>query len=878
MFKKNPLAAAISSIAAASAMSMAGPALAQGAPALEEIIVVGSRIPRDVSDTPRPVTIVTRADIDQAGIKTVAEAMRYMPYNTRGSARERSGDSINGTAFVNLRGLGRDRTAVLINGRRVPGNPLDGSAAVDLNTIPLEAVERIEILTDSASAIYGADAIGGVVNVVMREDYDGVDLTIGTEQPSRDGAQTDFFSMTFGASNDKGSVLFAAEWFKRDPIFDADRSYSRVNVMDNPNGGLPRHDVDTTGVSGFGNTFLETDDSASFPAGPCPTDTYIPISNPFGVPGPACGFGYADLSMQTGGYDRISTFLNAHYEMVPGHDIYLENRFTDKNSIGRYAPVAGAFLVADDAPLNPTLGTPEQRNLVLLHRFTAHGNRDDTVSVREVDAVLGVRGAFANDAVNYDAYARHYNYSAPEVGRTYVITSIIEDLVASGDYNFVTPMDPSNADAVNLSAATLHRDIETEVTEFAAKFDGFVFDLSAGQMGWAAGAEVAKETYQDVYDRFREAMNTLGSGGNTARGNRKRWALFGEVSIPVIDTLEVGVASRYDDYDDVGSEFSPQISVRWQPIDSLVVRASWGEGFKAPNLNDLHSELAFSSETVTDLLRCDAQGVDEASCPDSQVEEYTGGNPELVPEQSESFNIGVVVTPIEPLSISLDWYRVKIDDAVETLDLQDVLELERLNQLPTGVIVNRSPTINGVPGVITRCEGSPLSAPDCGLINVFGNLATKEVQGLDFRFHYDLETNRTGTFAFHLEWAHLLKFDEVALPGGATFDRPGTRQFPENRATFNALWSMGQFNVNYVFRWIDATDGVTAGSRYPKFSTHDLIGIWHAPFNGMLTVGIRNIGNEKPSIDSVSGWDDEVSLELYDVAGRVPFITYRHSF
>lgn len=876
MFRKKPIAAAISSLTAATMLSTG--AYAADEERIEEVTVTGSRIPQSVSDAPRPITVVSRDEIDLSGMENVADVLRTTTYNSFGSFRERSGSSFQQVALVGLRGLGEDRTAVLINGRRVPGNPLTGSSAVDLNSIPLSAVERIELLTDSASAIYGADAIGGVINIIMEDDFEGFDVEIGTEMPTREGAESDHVSFTWGASGDKGNVLFSGEWFRRDPVFDGDRAYSSVQITGS---GVPRHGVDTVGVSSGGNTMFELDFSNAFPASDnCPTPPYIPLAEPEGISGATgCGFGYADLSMQTGGIDRKSTFLNANYEVNEDHRAYFESRLTSSKTFGRYAPAVGFFFVDDEAPLNPTLGTPEQRGLFLFHRLIAHGNRNDNAEVLELDNVGGFTGTLFDGAVNYDAYARFYQYDATIEGDTYVIASIIEGLVADGSYNFLNPTDPSNADAVRQSAATLLRDISTEYTAAGISFDGFAFDLPAGQIGWAAGAEIASEEYQDQYDNLREAGNVLGSAGNSSAGDRSRWAVFGEFSVPVTDNFEITGAGRYDDYDDFGTEFSPSIALRYQPIEQLVLRASWGEGFKAPNLGDLYQELSSSFETITDLTRCTAQGISEANCPNSQVEEYTGGNPDLQAEQSESLNLGVVFEPLAnvDLSLSADWYNIELEGAVDTLDLQDVIDLEMANGLPPGVIVNRGPAVGGVPGIVSRCEGSSLSPPACGLINVFGNLAGVEVEGLDIRAHYSTDLD-IGTLTFDVEWSHVLAFDEQPLPGGQTFDRPGTEGFPENRINFTASWRNGSFGVNYLYRFIDEMDGVTAGSKYEDFTTHDLTATWDTPYDSTVTVGVMNLTDEDPSIDNVSGWDDEVSLLLYSVAGRVPFLTYQHRF
>ena len=871
MFKKTRLSMAVGAAVGLSASALLPQvASAQEEALVEEVIVTGSRIRGAVADTPRPVTTLDKADLELRGTTTVTQALREMTFNTLGSFRDQSGSSFGQVSLVDLKGLGSEYTSVLINGRRVASNPLTGTTAVDLNTIPLAAVDRIEVLTDSASAIYGADAIGGVVNIIMRKEFSGAEISVGRDEPDQDDAYTNRASATFGQSTSTGSVLFSIDYYKRDPIFDADRPYSQATVNANPNGGLPRHDVDTVGVSAGGNTGFTTDFSRGFQIGECDESVYVPVVDPLGIPGEGCGFPYANLSMLTGGIERTSTFLDARYNINEDHTMYLENRFTDSDTFGRYAPAVGFVTVAADAPLNPF-----GEDFGLFHRFIGHGNRDDNISIKEIDTVLGFQGKIGTAFdINYDVFARYYEYEANSEGDTYVITSLIEDAIADGSYNYLDPTNPDNASVVQGTAATLTRDLVTEYQHGGFTLDGVALDLPAGKIGWAAGVEWANEKYKDQYDNLREAGNVTGSAGNSSAGERERWAVFGEAEIPVLDSLTLNVAVRWDDYDDFGDEVSPSISGRWEATDWLSLRASYGEGFKAPNLGDVGQALSQSFETVQDLTRCRAQGIADSDCSSSQVDEFTGGNPDLTAETSESWNIGVVVSPLENLEFSIDYWNVEVDDQITTLALEDVLALEAEGQLPGGIVVNRAATTDGTVGPITRCIGGVdlSSAPDCGITNVFGNLATFEVEGIDLRAQYSLSTS-FGEWLGQLTWSNLQTYDEQPLPGGTVFDRPGDAAYPENQINFNLGWAFRDFNVSYTYIWIDEHEGGTINASYDSWDRHDINGTWTSGFGLELALGVRNIADEDPEIDSVgTGWTtttSDISTGLYDVAGRV---------
>ena len=875
-FQKTPLATAIAAVTAGSLATL--PAAAQAADEaventsgeVEEVVVTGSRIRREVADTPNPVTILDREELELTGMENVADILRHQTYNSFGSFRERSGSSFGQIALVSLRGLGSDRTAVLINGRRVPGNPFTGSAAVDLNSIPLSAIERVEILSDSASAVYGADALGGVVNIILRDDYEGFEIEVGTEFPTREGADSDHFEIVYGTSGTRSNMLFTAEWFTRDPIFDGDRDYSSVQINDPGDGTLPDIGVDTVGVSAGGNTAFHPWWIATSAIGECSTDVYAGlIEGFFGIPGTQCGFGYADISAQTGGIDRISTYLNANYEFKPGHQVFFENRLTRIASFGRYAPAVGFFAVPGDSPHNPfdttssypllEDGTPAPFNI--FHRFVGHGPRDDDTERYELDNVLGLAGSLMDGSLNYEAYARFYRYQGSEEGETYILQSQVELEAERGDYDLTNPLsqEPSHLAALGRMAATLYRDILTEYTAAGVSIDGPGPDLLAGPIGWAAGWETASSDYMDDYDSFREAGNVLGSAGNSAAGSRSRWAGFAEVAIPVFDSLEATVAGRYDNYDDFGTAFSPQISARFHPWDPLVIRASVGEGFKAPNLTQLYQSRSQSFDDMQDLYRCEVLGIDP--CPTFQVENFTGGNPDLDSETSQSINVGFILEPLSGLTVSMDRFNVKIEDVVQQLSLSTVNRLEAAGvALPPGVTVTRgAPTEPGDPG--------PLRAVD----TVFANLAVREITGIDLRLHYEFELPFAAA-SLDVEANKLEEYELTTSPTEPAVDILDASLTPDRRASVRARLSRDTITANLTWRFTGA-NGV-----FGSHHTTDVVGVWLTPWDGEVTVGMRNVFDEMPpEREDGSGWDSD-AIELYDVTGRVPFIKYRHSF
>ncbi len=852
--------------ASAMAVALAAPTLAQETD--EEVVdvirVVGSNIPREIDDSPQPITTIDSLDITLSGINNVSDLLRSSTFNSFGSFRERSGSSFGQIATVDLKGLGSEYTAVLINGRRVPGSPLTGASIVDLNTIPLSAIDNIEVLKDSASAIYGADAIGGVISINLKRDFDGFEVGGSIERPSLEGADAESYYALWGKTFDRGNILIGYEHFGRDAISDADRDYSRADAT-GPTFG------NTEGVSVGGNTGFETDFSAAFPLGDCDPSVYAGVfTEPFGVPGSGCGFAYANISLQTGQVERDSFFLTSNFELNDSAELYLDARYNRNQTLGRYAPAVGFFSFPATSPFN-TLG----RDIDAFHRFVGHGNRDDSVDVEEITLVGGVRGEIGS--IGYDAYVRYFDYSGEELGNTYVQTSVLEAEVLAGNYDVFNPLsqDPVHLAAVERSGIELSRDLKTEDLELGIGFNGLIegFALPGGSIGWAAGVEYASQEYTDIYDEFREAVDVLGSAGNSAEGERERYAVFGEVRFPITETFEINVAGRYDEYDDIGEEFSPQVNARWAILPGLKVRGSWGEGFKAPNLIDLYQEPAESFDDLADQFRCEAQGIAPGDCPTFQVQNFSGGNPQLEAETSEAFNVGVI-GDLGGFSASVDYYEIEITNQVTQLSLDQVNDREAAGTLPAGVIVNRGATVDGVPGAIIDIR------------NVLTNGASLETSGIDVGVNYQQQTP-IGDFAANVSWVRVLSYDQQTSPESEVDDLLGTENgsdaFPENRVATSLRYTRDNITLTWNTNYIDSFRNVSDTDDYDSWLGHDVTFNWRDPLGltgAEFTTGVLNLTEEEPSIDPnpTAGYNASVVLQLYEVRGRIPFVSLKYRF
>ncbi|WP_395373480.1 TonB-dependent receptor plug domain-containing protein [Marinicella sp. W31] len=845
-------------------------AMAQQGDDVEEqatITVTGSRIRTTDLEGPKPITVITREDIELSGFQTAADILRTTTFNSFGSFNERSGSSGGQAALVNMRGLGASRTAVLVNGRRLPGSALFGTSAANLNSLPIAAIERVDILQGGASSIYGADAIAGVINIILRDDYEGAEIQLGAARPRREGGDEENGSFVVGGSSDRGNYVFAAEFFRRDIVFDRDRDYSRVIVRE-PGGPFGNQ----TGISVGGNTGFTTNYSEAFAVGECQTTDsgglYAGVfTQPFGIPGDGCGFGYADVSGLSGDTNRFNTFLNANYELNDEHALYFQNTVAKIQSFGRYAPAIGAITIDANAPLND-----RGEDFILFHRFVGHGPRQENFVENDIDNVIGLNGVLFNSSVNYDAYFRSFTSNIQNIGNTYIDRAAMFAAILDGSYDFINPASPENAAAVAATAHTTSRDLRTRYNEAAMNFDGYGWDIFAGSIGWAVGAEWSSEDYQDEYDALREASGVIGSAGNSAAGGRERISVFGEVSVPLLDTLDMQLAARYDDYSDFGSEVSPSLSFRWQPLDNLLVRASYTEGFKAPNLTSLFSAQAESFNNVQDILQCNAQGIAPENCPVFQVRTLSGGNPDLNAELSEGFDVGVVWEPIDNLTLKVDYFETDLDDAISTISNATLLNLELQGlALPSGTSIIRGAPNGNVPGRILQINTGN------------ANVSELNVSGMDVSIGYRLDTDSMGSFSASLQYSKLFDYIFTSLPAplGTPSDLLNAAWTPDDRATLNGNWTYGNHTVSINSYWVDGFNNL-AGNSNPgiaSFVNHNLSYIYRAPWDADITVGVRNLLDRDPSIDPNANWQgNPFEPTLYDVFGRTPFVNYKQRF
>ena len=903
-FKTTKLRDAITFALVAGATTVAGTGIAfaqdaddqaapqQQATTLDRIEVTGSRIKRAAIEGSLPITVIDRADIEASGDISVADFLRGTSFNSFGSFRPQSGSSAQSFAGLSLRGLGEERTLVLIDGRRAPVAPMLGQAQ-DLNIIPMAAVERIEILLDGASAVYGSDAIAGVVNIITRSDYEGAEITYGRSFPSRPGGDTEEGNALVGFSTDRGNLLASISFENRDIVFQRDRWWS------------------AGGASVFSNNFWDSDFNFVGPVpGGCADPGFSIAANG------SCVYDFTFVAADEAEIKNRSLVTKGEFDINDDWRLYTRGTVSRVKSFGRYAPVpsspwpstSGDIEISPSSPNHPMNVVPgwtgPTDTIQLTHRFAAGGPRDGNIESNMYDLLLGVEGRVGN--VDLDFGIRRNEYKMYDIGTNYVVGGIAATMIecpAPMDYvdDCYNIYDPSgnSRDVLNQFTATIARQSTTTLEEIYASAGFELFQMGGGFAAAVVGAEYREESYSDIYDSLSEAGQIVGSAGNSAGGGRDVYAAYAELLLPFMDNFETNISLRHDRYSDYGSDTSPKISFRYQPLDTLTLRASYGQGFRAPTLDIITQQPSFGAAATTHTATCNVIG-GGAPCS-TQVTTYSIANPDVGSETSKQWSLGAAWDATDWLNMSLDYYNIKIEDQITGIGINTIWGcLEGsvdtcpagLSEFPAGTPLQPNSAL-GL-GVLYGPQGNIIFGQ-----TGFTNLGEVHTYGLDFNARTRFDFGDWGTLRQNLQLSNPISY--TTNNGVSTVGREGA---PRYRGILQNAWALGDWefawNINYIhgtqsvsFRqWLalartdnrDADEDDVMAARaaepweLPSWVTHDLQLSYNAPWNAKLTLGVQNLGDKDPVVDPRDPTGRGFRFDLYNGYGRTPYFRYTQRF
>ncbi len=848
MTKRTPLARAIRlAIGGAAGLSaaLAAPAvLAQGD---DEIVVIGSRIARSADfEGPSPVLTVDREAIENSGYQNLQQLLEKIPVNGNGafSTRGNNQDSTaNGAASISLRGLGADATLVLVNGRRVAISSFAESVTtnfVDINTIPVAAIERVEVLKDGASAVYGSDAVAGVINIVLRKDFDGFEVSAGYGDVTSGSASETTASAIWGTSGDDSNVTMIFDYFKNSTLFNSERG--RIGSADNSAFG----GADYRSSRGYPGRFFVPDGVAPDP------DIRIDPGCPAGsVAGQTCLYDYGPWNLLVPESERTGMLLLGRKGLGGGVELFTEIAVQHNTSIAQGAPTPldeSAGLTLNNHPNDPYVGT----NAVGISRYRTvdAGPRQWDIETDNLRGVVGLRGEI-NDW-NWEVGVQRARSESTQTGdktQGWVRTDFLQAEMDAGRYNpFGGVQNP--ASVIDAITTNLVRQGKSHLTLYDATITGPLFEMGAGQVMMAAGIEYRDEKITDVPDDQFQRGLIFGTESVSAAAQRDNKSAFVEFSFPLAESLELQVAGRYDDYSDFGDTTNPKVALRWAPVDSFAVRASWGEGFRAPSLAQIGLGPSQESEFFQDTFGC---ADNPAYCANTDFLIIFSGNPDLQPEESENFNVGAVWQPTGSTSVSLDFWDIQQDGKIDEVPRIFLYNQECNNQAST-VCVRAAPLPGDTLGALQFIRSG------------FRNIGSQSTQGIDLAVYHNMGLG-DGSLTLGLDWSHLLEFDKTLLGAdGLTFETQqfaGEYEYPEDRVALTGDYRLGDwgFNarVNYLSSFNDwrnlspnQVGGLPSVGSVDSFTTVN------------LQIAYTGIENTKIALFLDNAFDEEVPVAVGD--------------
>jgi iron complex outermembrane receptor protein len=624
-------------------------------PQIEEVIVTGSRIKRAAeAETVENVQVVTAQEMQKSGQETVADYLRTISSNFGNSFNESFSNSFApGAAMAGLRGLSGKDTLILINGRRITNYGLFQNLSdsfVDLNVIPLAAIERIEILKSGGSAIYGSDAVAGVINIILRENTTERALDVGGRLTTEGGAAERDANVQagFGEFASQGYNIFAtASVYKRDQLLFSQRDNTESqNYTGLPDGSNQWH---------LANQYPSV--PGAFPT--CGTNGLPGRVQPNGYLGygPGCYYNDASQLPLLPGAQRANLTATGNLRLADSWTGYSDLFYSNEETRSNYTPATldqysfvvnpatgGASSISNILPANSPYslnGQPTPIN----YAFQSVGGRAEEIVSNTYRITVGIKGTWAGWDID-GGYGHSENHVSVEQHNAINAANLVAE-IANGSFDFLDPaLTPAANDALRI----------TDTYASVAKLDTLdlkgsaaLFNLPGGPAKMAIGAEARHESVDDQPGPAAAAGLVFNTGSTRVVGSRDIYSAFGEFDFPVLPSLDADIAAREEHYSDVGNNLRPQVTLRWQPLREITMRGVYADGFRAPSLAEASNSFSVAHQTVANPLN-----------PAQQISlgYVTGGNPLVKPETSKNVDLGIVFSPTSNFDISADYYDI----------------------------------------------------------------------------------------------------------------------------------------------------------------------------------------------------------------------------
>ncbi|MES2261314.1 MAG: TonB-dependent receptor [Pseudomonadota bacterium] len=897
---------------------LAQPAMAQDAGAnVQRVEITGSSIKRATAETASPVQVIGREELLKSGKSTVSEYLQTLTSDGAGSLPTGFGNGFAaGSTAISLRGLGATSTLVLLNGRRMApfARADDGQKSfTDLSTVPMQIVERIEILKDGASSTYGADAIAGVVNIILRKDFEGLQVKGDTGASRYSDAKQNKASITFGKGNldnDRYNFVVNAEYFKSDSLKNSDRS-SRAYIG---NGDLRPYGYALSSNFGSGYFTGPSSPSGASPAGsirdPKSPNAYVAL--------PGCAQLSANTD-QTGAGAGCVWHQNQFRDMQPeieSVNLYTRGTWQVNDNMQAYAEAGyskrdTSFMMIPPS-VTPTVAFPPNKAnptgfinfgslpmLAASHpqnpfgaaarlRYAAFdvGPSTRTANNEFSRFVVGVKGS----AMGWD-YDTGFTHSESKLHLDYsnmlnmkVVAAALGDPTSKYFPYYIGAQankNPASLYAAMVTNATSDSTTKLDIVDFKASRE--LFALPGGNMGLAIGGEHRREKLVNPSLAGSED-GSINSSYVSAMGDSKVSAIYAEILAPIVKTVELTGAVRYDKYDNFKST-TPKLGAKWTPLKTFALRGTYSEGFRAPGAAEgSASSQSTGTATVRDPIRCPggqpaAGGGSQTDCA-IPLAAVKVGDPNLRPETSKGYTLGLVWDPLNDTSLSLDGFKIKRSDEINPMSYNEAAALPTAIRNDNNLIgANGLPVPNTGTLILTQ-------AP-------YRNSSSTEISGVDLDIKQRLRLGSWGKATIGLNWTHIaswvrnesatVRYQYAGTHGNCdTSNCAGT---PKNKINLNGSWDLGAWNFNGIVNYRDSMKNTTGvdgdlcashlangadapnGCRIASFTTLDLSTRWNFSKQLTLFASMNNVFDKIAPLDPLTYGG--VSYNPMDASGAI---------
>ena len=761
---------------------------------------------------------------------------------------------------------------VLVNGRPY------ATTAGDLDTLPVAAIERIEVLRGESLGTLGGSSVRGALNVVLRTGMDGFETRTVTRMPSRDGGDGWQGSVLWGGAVGKGRMTLGADVIDRQEIASQSREYSRSAWTE---GGAFN---EAKNVSVGGNTVyvvqLDADDkrtgTRSVSLGECdPAKGYTgPLSNPPGIRNgdKGCGFAYGAIAWNSSSFEQRNAILNLDHPVGDDAELRLDVNVAQGDSAFRYAPSVGVFNFTPNAALLARINRAARDagsdadiadgndQFAVGHRFVRHGNRDWLTDTDEYDVAVGLQGRLA-EGLGYDARVSAYRLDGFVGGNTFVHAGKITAEILAGNYDLADPFSdaPSHLQAIRNSSLKLENDFGSERQGVRFALEGSGFAIGGRDSAWTAGFELDRSkahdisVYRDGGGTAHDVSNVLGSGGASYAGERDAVAAFAEMSVPLDDGLDLRVAGRGDEYDDVGGLASWRLAAAWRPSDVLTLRGSLSAGDRSPSMLHLYS---FEVQDHP-YISCDpGTGPAPRSCAElnaRQVTRVTTGNPKLDPSESERLAVGAELRE-GPNFLGVEWYRQSRSGRAGQNSAN--WAMQNLDECAGGVSAN----------CIARVGG------DITIHDSYAAIVDTEVSGVTARFGGGFRTG-WGVAGMRGAWRHVTSA-ELRVAG-----RKDRYVIARDMVRIGFLARRGGVSAVWTANYRSGFKNRAGTGTFKSWTGHDMVLDWVDPLGlagARVAAGVFNVTDTGLSVDTAnpSSVDGPTEADW----GRTFFLTLNFRF